>query len=164
MEWNGSVRGLAFGADYNPEQWPEHVWDEDIGLMQGAEVNLVSVGIFSWAHLEPRPQQFRFGWLDRVLDLLHSGGFRAYLATSDGRRLWPGSRQAWCPSSPIFRERAVLLVERMAEHYRDHSALALWHISSVYERPVDLEGNDLISGEQGTVSIAAGGVAFLKDV
>ena len=62
---------LAFGGDYNPEQWPEEVWLEDVALMREAGVNLVSVGIFSWALLEPAEGRYEFGWLDRVLDLLH---------------------------------------------------------------------------------------------
>ena len=64
-----ALGGLAFGGDDNPEQWPELVWAEDVELMQAAGVNLVSVGIFSWALLEPVPGRFEFGWLDRVLDL-----------------------------------------------------------------------------------------------
>ena len=59
------VRGLLYGGDYNPEQWPEEVWLEDVRLMQEAGVNLVTVGIFSWALLEPDPGVFDFGWLDR---------------------------------------------------------------------------------------------------
>ena len=35
---------LAFGGDYNPEQWPEQVWREDVALMREAGVNLVSAG------------------------------------------------------------------------------------------------------------------------
>jgi beta-galactosidase len=38
---------IAFGGDYNPEQWPESVWHEDVALMREAGVNLVSLGIFS---------------------------------------------------------------------------------------------------------------------
>ncbi|WP_179200082.1 beta-galactosidase, partial [Streptomyces sp. NRRL B-24572] len=62
---------LAFGGDYNPEQWPESVWQEDVRLMREAGVTMVSVGIFSWALLEPEPGRYDFGWLDRILDLLH---------------------------------------------------------------------------------------------
>ncbi len=145
-----SVPGLAFGADYNPEQWPEEVWQEDVRLMQEAGVNLVSLAIFSWALLEPEPDHFEFGWLDRVMDRLARAGIGVDLATAtaspppwlarhhpeilpvtaDGRLLWPGSRQAWCPSSPVFRRRSVALVERMAERYRDHPALTMWHVSN----------------------------------
>ena len=72
---------LAFGGDYNPEQWPESVWPEDVRLMREAGVTMVSVGIFSWALLEPAPGVYDFGWLDRVLDLLHENGIRADLGT-----------------------------------------------------------------------------------
>ena len=41
----------AFGGDYNPEQWPESVWAEDMALMREAGVNLVTIGVFSWAKL-----------------------------------------------------------------------------------------------------------------
>jgi Beta-galactosidase len=120
--------------------------------MQAAGVNLVSVGIFSWALLEPVPGRFEFGWLDRVLDLLHDGGIAVDLATAtaspppwfsarypqslpvnaDGRRLWPGSRQAYCPSSPDYRSAAVALAEAIARRYREHPALVLWHVNNEY--------------------------------
>ena len=51
---------LHFGGDYNPEQWPKEVWAEDIRLMQKAGVNLVSLGIFSWAKLEPKDGHYNF--------------------------------------------------------------------------------------------------------
>lgn len=142
--------GFAFGGDYNPEQWSVAVRAEDIALMQGAGVNLVSVGIFSWALLEPEWSRYEFAWLDEVLDDLGNAGIAVDLATAtaspppwlarrhpemlpvtrDGRRLWPGSRQAWCPSSPVYRERSLALVERLAERYRDHPAVAMWHVSN----------------------------------
>lgn len=141
---------LAFGGDYNPEQWPEEVWAQDVQLMQDAGVTMVSVGIFSWALLEPRPGTYDFGWLDRVLDVMHEGGLEVDLATAtaspppwlarlhpetlpvtaDGARMWPGGRQAFCPSSPVYRDLATGLARRMAERYRDHPALALWHVSN----------------------------------
>ncbi|QLQ40093.1 beta-galactosidase [Micromonospora robiginosa] len=146
--WQGD--GIFYGADYNPEQWPETVWAEDIELMRRAGVNLVSVGIFSWALLEPAPGAYEFGWLDRALDLLHDGGIDVDLATAtaspppwlahrhpetlprraDGTVLWPGGRQAYCPSSPVFRERSLALVETIARRYADHPAVVMWHVSN----------------------------------
>src|SRR2546422_10157789 len=76
------IRGLCFGGDYNPEQWPEDVWPEDVRLMREAGVNLVTVGVFAWALLEPAEGAFEFGWLDRVLDLLNAGGVAGDLATA----------------------------------------------------------------------------------
>ncbi|GLZ34459.1 beta-galactosidase [Lentzea sp. NBRC 105346] len=144
--------GLGWGADYNPEQWPEHVWAEDVELMRRAGVNLVSVGIFSWARIEVSKGEYRFDWLDRVMDLLHAGGIRVDLATAtaapppwltaqypemlpvraDGVRFSHGSRQAYCPTSPIYRDRATALAGEMAAHYRDHPALAAWHVGNEY--------------------------------
>lgn len=145
-------RRLCFGGDYNPEQWPEAVWAEDVRLMQEAGVNLVSVGIFSWSLLQPEPGRFDFGWLDRVLDGLHAGGIRVDLATAtaspppwfshrhpeslpvtaDGTTLRPGARQAYCPSSPAYRAAAVSLVEALAGRYAEHPALAMWHVNNEY--------------------------------
>src|SRR6266496_1221738 len=110
---------IAYGGDYTPEQWPEEIWATDVRLMREAGVNLVTVGVFSWAWLEPEEGRFEFDWLDDVLDLLHGHGIRVDLATAtaspppwfsrrhpsslpvtrEEQLLWPGSRQTFCPSS-----------------------------------------------------------------
>ena len=79
--WPLGVDRIAYGGDYNPEQWPREVWDEDVALMRETGVNLVSVGIFSWSMLEPRPGEYDFTWLDELLDLLHAHGIRVDLGT-----------------------------------------------------------------------------------
>ena len=76
------VPHILYGGDYNPEQWPEAVWQDDARLMREAGVNLVTVGVFSWARLEPRPGTYDFAWLDRVMDLLHEHGVKVNLATA----------------------------------------------------------------------------------
>lgn len=143
---------IAFGGDYNPEQWPREVWDEDMALMREAGVSFVTLGVFSWSWLEPARGEYDFGWLDEVMDLLHANGVAVDLATPtatpppwlsaahpeilpvdhDGHTLWPGSRQAWCPSSPVYREYALALTRQLAQRYHDHPALALWHVSNEY--------------------------------
>ncbi|MFF6981363.1 beta-galactosidase [Streptomyces sp. NPDC008343] len=148
--------GLAFGGDYNPEQWPESVWQEDVRLMREAGVNLVSVGIFSWARLEPKQASYDFDWLDRVLDLLHEHGIRVDLATPtvvppawfyrahpdalpvtrEGVRHSFGSRGAICHSNPAYREAAASITTKLAERYAAHPALALWHVHNEYGAPV----------------------------
>jgi beta-galactosidase len=72
---------IIYGGDYNPEQWPEAIWQEDARLMQAASVNLVSLGVFAWSRLEPRPGEFDFAWLDQVIDLLYAHGVGVNLAT-----------------------------------------------------------------------------------
>jgi beta-galactosidase len=146
----GRTAELAYGADYNPEQWPRSTWDEDIRAMQAAGVTIVSLAIFSWARLEPTEGEYDFGWLDDAMDLLHAGGIAVDLATATaspppwltakhpeilpvderGATIWPGGRQHWRPTSPIFREYALRLVRTMARRYGDHPALAAWHINN----------------------------------
>ncbi|MEU3898933.1 beta-galactosidase [Streptomyces sp. NPDC045251] len=141
---------LAYGADYNPEQWPREVWEEDVRLMREAGVNVVSVGIFSWARLQPGPDAWDFGWLDDVMDLLHENGVGVDLATATaspppwltaahpeilpvtdrGETLWPGARQHWRPTSPVFREHALRLVRELAARYAGHPALVAWHVNN----------------------------------
>lgn len=143
---------IGFGGDWNPEQWPESVWDEDLRLMREAHVNLVTVGVFSWAQLEPVPDVYEFDWLDRVLEKCLAAGIAVDLATAsaspppwlghrwpetlpvtdDGIRLTYGARQQYCPSSPIYRERALALTERIATRYADHDAVVMWHVGNEY--------------------------------
>jgi beta-galactosidase len=151
------IDGLAYGGDYNPEQWDEATWDEDVRLMREARVNLVTVGVFSWSVLQTSRDTFEFGWLDRVMDLLHANGIAVDLATAtaspppwlthehpeilavtaDGVRLAPGSRQEYCPSSPAYREAVQRLVRSVAGRYADHPALAMWHVNNEYGCHVD---------------------------
>ncbi|WP_406407517.1 beta-galactosidase [Streptomyces halstedii] len=148
-----ATRGrLLFGGDYNPEQWPEEVWADDVRLMKEARVNSVTVGVFSWARIEPRPGAREFGWLDRLMDLLHAHGIGVVLATptsspppwmgalhpetlprtEDGTVVSYGSRQHFCPSSPVYRRYAAALTEDLAARYADHPALTVWHINNEY--------------------------------
>src|SRR5713101_115757 len=60
---------ILYGADYNPEQWPESVWLDDMRLMKLAHVNIVSINIFSWALLQPEPGHYQFDQLDRIKNL-----------------------------------------------------------------------------------------------
>lgn len=146
------ARSPWFGGDYNPEQWPEAVWDEDVELMRRAGVNLVTVGVFAWSLLEPEEGRYEFAWLDSVLDLLHQNGIAVDLATAtaapppwfsraypeslpvtaDGVRLSPGSRQGYCPSSPHYRRSAGKLTRVLAERYGNHPAVVLWHVNNEY--------------------------------
>ncbi|MDT0402284.1 beta-galactosidase [Streptomyces edwardsiae] len=147
------VRGrLLYGGDYNPEQWSEEVWAEDARLMVGAGVNSVTLGVFSWAKLEPRPGERDFGWLDRVMDLMHDHGIGVVLATptaspppwmghlhpdtlprdAEGRTEWWGGRQHFSHSSATYRRYAAAITEDLAARYATHPALTLWHVNNEY--------------------------------
>jgi beta-galactosidase len=158
--------GFAFGGDYSPEQWPEEVWLEDIDLMRRAGVNSVNLGVFSWGLLEVADGTFEFGWLDRIMDLLHAGGIGVNLATptaappiwlhqahpeilpvdANGIRVSQGGRLGWSPSSATFRRYALRIVEKLAERYGEHPALRLWHVSN----ELGNENASCFSAETGT--------------
>ncbi|MBU2665029.1 beta-galactosidase [Actinoplanes bogorensis] len=141
---------IGLGCDYNFEQWSPDVWREDVALMREAGVGLVAVNVFGWSAIEPRPGEYDFAALDEIIGLLHDGGIRLNLGTgtssappwlthrhpsvlpvtADGTTRFPGGRQAWCPSSPVFREHALRLVGQVAARYGDHPALELWHVSN----------------------------------
>jgi beta-galactosidase len=156
LRWPHRPAGLAFGGDYNPEQWPEEVWAEDVALMRRAGVNLVSVGIFSWALLERGPGRYDFGWLDRLLGLLHDNDICVDLGTPtaappawllrrhpdmrpvtrDGVVLGGAARATYCPSSPEYRAAAAGITEQLARRYGDHPAVVLWHVHNEYGAPI----------------------------
>ena len=71
----GQQERIWYGGDYNPDQWPEEVWDDDVRLMKKAGVNLVSVGIFSWAKIETSEGVYDFDWLDRIINKLGDFSF-----------------------------------------------------------------------------------------
>ncbi|WP_327724973.1 beta-galactosidase [Streptomyces europaeiscabiei] len=148
-----ATRGrVLFGGDYNPEQWPEEVWHEDVRLMKEAGVNTVTLGVFSWAKLEPRPGAREFGWLDTLMDLMYAGGIGVVLATptsspppwmgrlhpetlprdENGQVEWWGSRQHFSHSSDTYRRYAAAITEDLAARYGGHPALTMWHINNEY--------------------------------
>lgn len=148
----GQAQRIWYGGDYNPDQWPEEVWDEDIELMKKSGVNLVSVAIFSWAKLEPEEGVYDFDWLDRVIDKLGKAGIAVDLASGTASPpmwltqahpeiLWvdyrgdvcqPGARQHWRATSPVFLDYALNLCRKMAEHYKDNPYVVSWHVSNEY--------------------------------
>lgn len=148
----GQQARIWYGGDYNPDQWPEEVWDDDVRLMKKAGVNLVSVGIFSWAKIETSEGVYDFDWLDRIISKLGEAGIAVDLASATASPpmwltqahpevLWkdyrgdvcqPGARQHWRPTSPVFREYALKLCRAMAEHYKDNPYVVAWHVSNEY--------------------------------
>ncbi|MFT5240687.1 MAG: beta-galactosidase [Candidatus Promineifilaceae bacterium] len=145
---------MLHGGDYNPDQWiktPE-IWDEDMRLMKLSGCNAMSVCIFAWSALEPEEGRFEFGWLDTIMDKLAANNAYAVMATPsgskpawmskaypeirrvnrDGVRQPHGGRHNHCRTSPAYREKCVIMNTKLAERYKDHPALLVWHASNEY--------------------------------
>jgi beta-galactosidase len=146
---------VIHGADYYPEQWikwKDTIWKEDMKLAKKAHLNTLRVGIFSWSSLEPREGECHFEWLDEVLDMMADNNLMAIVATPSGARpTWMskkypevlrvtpqrqrnihGERHNHCLSSPVYREKTGIINTRLAEKYKNHPALKMWHISNEY--------------------------------
>lgn len=156
QSWARLLDGIAYGADYNPEQWPRETWAEDVALMREAGVTFVTIGVFSWALLEPSEGVYDFTWLDEIIELVHAAGIavvlgtptasppawfydaypQARVVTRDGTVLGFGSRGMTSPSSPEYREASRRIAEQLARRYGRHPALALWHVHNEYGAPV----------------------------
>jgi beta-galactosidase len=128
------------------------VWDEDVRLFRLAHINIATLPVFSWAYLQPDETHYNFGWLDEIVNLLWSNGVRVCMATStaahpawlarrypdvlrvdfQGRKRRFGMRHNSCPNSPTYRTYAPRLAGALAERYREHPALVLWHVSNEF--------------------------------
>lgn len=121
-------------------------------LMRDANINEMTVGIFSWAVLEPREGEFDFSFLDEIIEKIYKNGGRVVLATPSGARprwmadKYPevlrvtgnlerrhfGARYNHCYTSPIYREKVRIINTKLAERYGKHPAVIAWHISNEY--------------------------------
>lgn len=142
------------GGDYNPEQWLDRpdVLKQDIEYLKKAHINTVSVGIFSWAVLEPEEGKYNFDWLEEIINNLYKEGIYTILATPSGARpkwmadKYPevlrmdddrtrrffGGRHNHCFTSPVYREKVHAIDKRLSERFGKHPAVLLWHISNEF--------------------------------
>ena len=146
---------MLHGGDYNPDQWramKDTIWKEDMRLAKLAGCNAMSIGIFSWVALEPEEGRYDFSWMDEVMDMLAENGMVAVLATPSGARpAWMsqkypevlrvqenrvrnlhGGRHNHCLTSPVYREKVTAINTALAQRYKDHPALGMWHVSNEY--------------------------------
>lgn len=159
MARNVNFGKMLHGGDYNPEQWlhsPE-ILEKDIEYFKKAKINEVSMGIFSWAMLEPEEGVFRFGWMENIINRLYENGISVILATPSGarpkwladkypevlrvdpsgHRAFFGGRHNHCYTSPVYRKKVRIINKKLAEKFGSHPGVIAWHISNEYGGPYD---------------------------
>jgi len=120
--------------------------------MKEAGINCATLAVFAWARLEPEEGVYDFDWLEDIINTLYENGIHTILATPTGamprwltdkyeevrkvdrngvRRIH-GNRHNFCPSSPVMREKAYMLDEKLSERFGKHPGVAAWHISNEY--------------------------------
>lgn len=146
------IKKVLYGGDYNPEQWPEEIWEEDMRLFKLAGIDIVTLNVFSWASLQPSEDTYDFSGLDKIMNLVEKNGLKVCLATSTGAHpAWMakrhpdilrtefngmkrkfGSRHNSCPNSPTFRKYSVRLAKKLAERYGNRECIVGWHINNEF--------------------------------
>ncbi len=143
---------MFYGGDYNPEQWDQSTHLDDLELFKQAGIDIATLNVFSWARNQPDEVTYNFEWLDNYINSLYESGIYTCLATStgahpawmatrypdilrvekDGRKRKFGGRHNSCPNSPTYRHYSVEIARRLAERYKEHPAILVWHISNEY--------------------------------
>ncbi len=143
---------MLYGGDYNPEQWPRTIWQQDMELFDKAGINSATVNVFSWAKLQPSEEVYDFSELDDIVEMLTKEGKQIVLATStaalpawmvkrypevartdyEGRRHKFGQRHNACPNSPVYQHFARELASRLAERYGKNENVVCWHVNNEY--------------------------------
>lgn len=143
---------FLYGGDYNPDQWPEQTWPEDIKVFKQADLNSATINIFSWGILEPSEGHYDFSKLDKIVQELSDSNFDIVMGTStaampawmfkkypdvarvdyQGRRHVFGQRHNFCPSSKNYQKLAGDLVEKLAQRYSDNPHIVVWHVNNEY--------------------------------
>lgn len=149
---NEKLPKIWYGGDYNPEQWDSEIWKEDERMFKLAGIDVATVNVFSWALNQPDEDTYDFAQLDETMDRLYKSGVYVCLATStaahpawmarkypdvtrvdvQGRKRKFGGRHNSCPNSPTYRKYSVRMAGKLAERYKDHPGLLIWHVSNEY--------------------------------
>lgn len=143
---------FLFGGDYNPNQWPREIWQEDMRIFRNAHINSATINVFSWAKIQPSEHDYYFDELDEIIGMLSEEGYDIVLATStaalpawmfkrypevartdyEGRHHKFGQRHNACPNSLVYQKYAQRLAGKLAQRYGDNPQVTCWHINNEY--------------------------------
>ena len=143
---------ILFGGDYNPNQWPKEVWEQDMAYFKDAHINSATINVFSWAKIQPSENEYNFTELDEIVDMLSNENYDIVMATStaalpawmvkkypetmstdyEGRQHKFGARHNFCPNSLVYQKYAKALTTELAKRYSGNKNISVWHINNEY--------------------------------
>ncbi|WOO86741.1 beta-galactosidase [Mollicutes bacterium LVI A0039] len=142
------------GGDYNPEQWIGNMElvKSDISKLKAANINTVTIGMFSWSVLEAQENKFNFEWLVEIMEVLEANDMLVILGTptaarphwlaqnypetsrvnEHGTRELSGSRHNHCMQSPQFRDKSEIIIRKLIETTSRFNNIHSWHINNEF--------------------------------
>ncbi len=148
------TKKIYLGAAYYPEHWDESRWETDIHLMTEAGLNVVRMGEFAWAKMEPMDNEFHFEWLEKAIRALEQAGIKTVLGTptaappawlvkahpeillteANGHKTFFGNRCHFCANSETYQRYTRRIAEQLATRFGKNPAVIGWQIDNEYNR------------------------------
>ncbi len=149
-QWFNDKDLILTGAYYYPEHWNEKEWERDLKQMHEMGFEFTHFAEFAWAQIEPEEGKFDFAWLDRAVALAAKYKLKVIMCTSTATppvwltRKYPevlikhengtkddhGSRQHASFASPLYRQLAYKMIEKLAQHYGNDDRIVGWQIDN----------------------------------
>jgi beta-galactosidase len=143
---------IVVGTAWYPEQWPESRWEEDLRLMENADIKVVRVAEFSWSTLEPVEGRYSMGWLERAIAVAAKHHIVTVLGTPtaappawlthkypeilrvepNGSRVTHGNRAHASATSPVYLKYCQNIAEEMAKRFGHNPNVVGWQIDNEY--------------------------------
>lgn len=142
------------GGDYNPEQWieDEELFESDLQKLKDANINTVTIGMFSWSTFEKEEEEFNLEWFDYVLSEINKVGMKVILGTPTaarphwlaqkypetsrvnkyGQRELSGIRHNHCPTNIKFREKAKIIIRKQLKVALKYDNIHSFHINNEF--------------------------------
>ena len=142
----------SLGVCYYPEQWAPERWTTDLDAMRELGIRFVRIGEFAWSRLEPNPGEYRFEWMQKILDDAAERQLSIVLCTptaappkwlvdqlpdmvaidSNGLPRKFGSRRHYCFSHGPYRNECARIVTELGRSFGAHPAVAAWQTDNEY--------------------------------
>jgi len=143
---------IVVGAAWYPEQWPETRWEEDLKLMEAANIKMVRIAEFAWSTMEPSEGHYEMDWLERAVAAAAKHHIMSVIGTptaappawltqkhpeilrieENGQRVTHGNRAHASSTSPIYREYCRKIAEEMAKRFGHNPNVVGWQIDNEY--------------------------------